>query len=141
MRSSYLSSDVCSSDLYVVRNWCVIAQVLSTGPPVRVVDRRALVEFAGRIEAEEPAVGAGLELIAGTRVIDRHRPVDVSERQRSRHLAPRCDVDALCGAASSDERRVGKECVSTCRSRWLPYHSKKKNSTNKIDSGHTQYNI
>src|SRR3546814_4574014 len=22
----------------------------------------------------------------------------------------------------SDERRVGKECVSTCRSRWLPYH-------------------
>src|SRR3546814_14778052 len=27
---------------------------------------------------------------------------------------------------SSDERRVGKECVSTCRSRWSPYHSKKK---------------
>src|SRR3546814_16861239 len=26
----------------------------------------------------------------------------------------------------SDERRVGKECVSTCRSRWSPYHSKKK---------------
>src|SRR3546814_17772445 len=22
----------------------------------------------------------------------------------------------------SDERRVGKECVSTCRSRWWPYH-------------------
>src|SRR3546814_11345386 len=26
----------------------------------------------------------------------------------------------------SDERRVGKECVSTCRSRWLPFPSKKK---------------
>src|SRR3546814_15031225 len=26
------------------------------------------------------------------------------------------------GAARSDERRVGKECVSTCRSRWSPYH-------------------
>src|SRR3546814_14010673 len=26
----------------------------------------------------------------------------------------------------SEERRVGKECVSTCRSRWWPYHSKKK---------------
>src|SRR3546814_17679301 len=26
----------------------------------------------------------------------------------------------------SEERRVGKECVSTCRSRWSPYHSKKK---------------
>src|SRR3546814_17735753 len=24
--------------------------------------------------------------------------------------------------ARSDERRVGKECVSTCRSRWWPYH-------------------
>src|SRR3546814_12409831 len=30
----------------------------------------------------------------------------------------------------SEERRVGKECVSTCRSRWSPYHEKKKqNST------------
>src|SRR3546814_21055487 len=29
--------------------------------------------------------------------------------------------------ARSEERRVGKECVSTCRSRWGPYHSKKKN--------------
>src|SRR3546814_18495368 len=26
----------------------------------------------------------------------------------------------------SEERRVGKECVSTCRSRWSPYHYKKK---------------
>src|SRR6056297_4305630 len=29
-------------------------------------------------------------------------------------------------SAGSEERRVGKECVSTCRSRWSPYHSKKK---------------
>src|SRR3546814_17046219 len=27
----------------------------------------------------------------------------------------------------SEERRVGKECVSTCRFRWSPYNSKKKN--------------
>src|SRR3546814_11165821 len=26
----------------------------------------------------------------------------------------------------SEERRVGQECVSTCRSRWSPYHEKKK---------------
>src|SRR3546814_8996101 len=26
------------------------------------------------------------------------------------------------GSARSEERRVGKECVSTCRSRWSPYH-------------------
>src|SRR3546814_10785192 len=30
----------------------------------------------------------------------------------------------------SEERRVGKECVSTCRSRWSPYNLKKKNVTN-----------
>src|SRR3546814_11902965 len=35
-------------------------------------------------------------------------------------------------AMSSAERSVGKECVSTCRSRWSPYHSKKK--TQKINS-------
>src|SRR3546814_12058128 len=27
----------------------------------------------------------------------------------------------------SEERRVGKECVSTCRSRWSPSHEKKNN--------------
>src|SRR3546814_18476802 len=35
------------------------------------------------------------------------------------------DVDGATSAAilrSSEERRVGKECVSTCRSRWSPYH-------------------
>src|SRR3546814_6990204 len=29
------------------------------------------------------------------------------------------------------ERRVGKECVSTCRSRWSPYHYKKQNTHTK----------
>src|SRR3546814_16677043 len=33
----------------------------------------------------------------------------------------------LCGR--SEERRVGKECVSTCRSRWSPYHYKNKKDT------------
>src|SRR3546814_13919342 len=32
---------------------------------------------------------------------------------------------------SSDERRVGKECVSTCSSRWSPHHEKQKTSTHK----------
>src|SRR3546814_17285160 len=30
-----------------------------------------------------------------------------------------------CLLLRSEERRVGKECVSTCRSRWSPYPSKK----------------
>src|SRR3546814_16118364 len=31
----------------------------------------------------------------------------------------------------SEERRVGKECVSTCRSRWAPYRKKKKKTKQK----------
>src|SRR3546814_14025270 len=36
---------------------------------------------------------------------------------------------AAQGHHRSEERRVGTECVRTCRSRWSPYHLKKKNST------------
>src|SRR3546814_11141800 len=32
------------------------------------------------------------------------------------------DIPSLRDADRSEERRVGKECVSTCRSRWSPYH-------------------
>src|SRR3546814_20642193 len=37
------------------------------------------------------------------------------------------DLDGSCQPTEkplvrSEERRVGKECVSTCRSRWSPYH-------------------
>src|SRR3546814_4398678 len=31
-------------------------------------------------------------------------------------------VPIMASASRSEERRVGKECVSTCRSRWSPYH-------------------
>src|SRR3546814_11297785 len=34
-------------------------------------------------------------------------------------------IAGVCSGAfllRSEERRVGKECVSTCRSRWSPYH-------------------
>src|SRR3546814_1779679 len=34
---------------------------------------------------------------------------------------PLDDAEAKVGPRS-EERRVGKECVSTCRSRWSPYH-------------------
>src|SRR3546814_17898550 len=33
-------------------------------------------------------------------------------------------LPALREATRSEERRVGKECVSTCRSGWTPYHIK-----------------
>src|SRR3546814_13450364 len=39
-------------------------------------------------------------------------------------------------APRSEERRVGKECVSTCRSRWAPCSSKKNTSNT---TTHTPY--
>src|SRR3546814_7586491 len=35
-------------------------------------------------------------------------------------LPAACNIAKVC--RRSEERRVGKECVSTCRSRWSPYH-------------------
>src|SRR3546814_2810559 len=63
----------------------------------------------------EAADGAGLVFrrFGGNRDIlhrrPRHGEVPVMWRQRMAGLR-------------SEERRVGKECVSTCRSRWAPYH-------------------
>src|SRR3546814_2120279 len=38
-------------------------------------------------------------------------------------LPPGHDLEEFVQRAErSEERRVGKECVSTCRSRWSPYH-------------------
>src|SRR3546814_7107000 len=51
---------------------------------------------------------------------------DLLRRRRRRWNA---DSDTLADAHAdpdadgrSEERRVGEECVSTCRSRWSPYH-------------------
>src|SRR3546814_16441372 len=41
----------------------------------------------------------------------------------------------------SEERRVGKECVSTCRSRWSPYHSKRTNALAYTRDGGCHYFI
>src|SRR3546814_17120326 len=69
---------------------------------------------------------------AGLRFVDVE---SVGCTQRSRPEAERLDrtYRALLGqkwrdkkgkerVIRSEERRVGKECVSTCRSRWSPYH-------------------
>src|SRR3546814_12477897 len=41
------------------------------------------------------------------------------------------DTDEAALTVRSEERRVGKECVSTCRSRWSPYHKQTKMKTHK----------
>src|SRR3546814_5021537 len=45
-------------------------------------------------------------------IFHHHRQVDFCSK-------PACQILAL---QRSEERRVGKECVSTCRSRWSPDH-------------------
>src|SRR3546814_16864182 len=50
-------------------------------------------------------------------------------RSRVTGLLEGHDVLATAAAMRSEERRGGQECVSTCRSRWSPYHSKNKNNT------------
>src|SRR3546814_7399946 len=57
--------------------------------------------------------------------------VPLHRKVRPQALAPRlillrigqlaAERDQKLGVLRSDERRVGKECVSTCRSRWSPY--------------------
>src|SRR3546814_12693130 len=58
-------------------------------------------------------------------------PLEIYEHPRSRFVAEFVGesnfIDGVvqgssCGMTRSEERRVGKECVSTCRSRWSPYH-------------------
>src|SRR3546814_16430760 len=65
-------------------------------------------------------------------------PAPLSERElRENFFPPFEEVIRRTGVAAvmpslhrSEERRVGKECVSTCRSRWSRDHSKKNNNYN-----------
>src|SRR3546814_2444397 len=49
--------------------------------------------------------------------IDQETMIGISGRNRELHPAAPLRIPIR-----SEERRVGKECVSTCRSRWSPYH-------------------
>src|SRR3546814_12368952 len=104
MRISDWSSDVCSSDLPRIEQ----------GP--RPEDD-APVEMADRID--EAAVG-----IADAVGIDRRRTAIGGERH-VRLVFVEGGIGDQAARLRSEERRVGKECVSTCRSRWSTYHYKK----------------
>src|SRR3546814_16957559 len=54
-------------------------------------------------------------------------PARSSRSQAGVVLAGRAAGRSSIGKWRSEERRVGKECVSTCRSRWSQYHKKKIN--------------
>src|SRR3546814_13218715 len=48
-------------------------------------------------------------------------PVATSVARINARLRPNMTMHVIADADRSEERRVGKECVSTCRSRWSPY--------------------
>src|SRR3546814_16071406 len=56
----------------------------------------------------------------------RRGSADLCKRTRAGHRPAR---RAGHPDTRSEARRVGKECVRTCSSRWSPYHEKKKNDT------------
>src|SRR3546814_212471 len=69
-----------------------------------------------------PATGRELGVEVGS-----EWPQESDERREGNHR-PKLDkraakpVHGMSFQFRSEERRVGKECVSTCRSRWAPYH-------------------
>src|SRR3546814_9135356 len=52
----------------------------------------------------------------------RRRGGECRRRRLVRHDSQRPGAQRSAALLRSEERRVGKECVSTCRSRWSPYH-------------------
>src|SRR3546814_13697931 len=104
MRSCDWSSDVCSSDLAVVGE---DAEGLLQAPGREGVGRVALVEHHEiRGEAVVQQIGIERRELLG----EEHALVD------DRAAGQRADVE------SSEERRVGKECVRTCSSWWQTYN-------------------
>src|SRR3546814_14713599 len=101
MRISDWSSDVCSSDLFFPGESCHRLQ-----HQLQIID-----DFSLGIGQD------GFEFTVGNARFDQQRGFRI----------PLEILDLLALAEGDDdirseERRVGKECVSTCRSRWSPYH-------------------
>src|SRR3546814_12843243 len=101
MRISDWSSDVCSSDLSL--------QALPVGPRAHHQEARV------RELPEDPGKRPDHLVLA----LAEREPGHAADHGMAVEAVPLADL------GRSEERRVGKECVSTCRSRWSPFHSKK----------------
>src|SRR3546814_14621564 len=109
MRISDWSSDVCSSDLHVLDERDLHVQARFGDHLTRIAElhhQRLLRLVDGEQRTLEQDAGGD-------------------------HDDGENDEGAVHGVRS-EERRVGKECVSTCRSRWSPYHSKKNTQSTNI---------
>src|SRR3546814_4139226 len=97
MRISDWSSDVCSSDLCLVEAVGLSLQI--------AIGLREAITLMQVVAPGRTVITLGPQLRIGD--VARQRPFE--------------RAIALAGVRS-EERRVGKECVSPCRSRWSPYH-------------------
>src|SRR3546814_14739979 len=97
---------------------------IAYAPPARAQDQAA-TGAAGQGDAGE---GAGEIIVTGSRLgrtsFNSPTPVNVIGQQRAADLHITNVADALNQIPRQAERRVGKGGVSTCRSRWAPYHYK-----------------
>src|SRR3546814_18182192 len=111
--------------------WAMVVQQCCRGVFVRGPAPRGEAPAGGDqpvvgkvIEAD--AVGCCQRLYAGDAGNDadlhaRQAPGDAQAAVIKRRIAPD-EQGKPAPVRRSEERRVGKECVSTCRSRWSPYH-------------------
>src|SRR3546814_11562252 len=103
MRISDWSSDVCSSDLAALRSSVAVAMFEGFQTSAK------RLTSVGKSEAE-----VGVSLAHGG--VYRQFPDGLDPDADGRGISS----DGRCRTDRSEERRVGKECVSTCRSRWSP---------------------
>src|SRR3546814_11816211 len=132
MRISDWSSDVCSSDLFqnLLMDHPQAAHAIGSG----LIQQ---VNFTGSVaggEAMEAAasghfLGVGLELGGKDPAYVRadadlgHAVEDLVDGSYFNSGQSCCGIERIyVDQARSEERRVGKECVSTCRSWWSRYH-------------------
>src|SRR3546814_12017117 len=111
MRISDWSSDVCSSDLANVER-----PMLAVGKDVNAVGHRLAPMPMG--PGDKPRDDSGMYSLKTKKPVPRFGGRSAAPFRKS-------PGGASARPARSDERRVGKECVSTCRYRLSPYHSKK----------------
>src|SRR3546814_14846420 len=134
MRISDWSSDVCSSDLwnklFKTHRGYRKSQANSSRPADG--DRRHRVRHEWHSEsARHEYRGKNLPRPRSRRhgashleQLDSRSAIDRRWLYADQSKIPWREILAPDGPAAlrSEERRVGKECVSTCRSRWSPYH-------------------
>src|SRR3546814_16116800 len=124
MRISDWSSDVCSSDLVSAGQWRFLRQLWRE-------DGITQRELSERVGMREPTTVVALKGLEKAGFITRKKTAE-DRRKTFIHLTPHAKeleliLAPLNAEVRSEERRVGKECVSTCRSRRSPTHEKKKN--------------